>query len=62
MNKNEILVLVQKVFERCNNDRDKTAEELMKLAEEDPKLMLYFLDHGVDMLRAIAEGQLETKH
>ena len=62
MKKEKILKIVLEVVNKCGNDTDKAANVLMLMAEERPELMLEFINHGIDVIKAIAEGQLETKH
>ncbi|KKM04562.1 hypothetical protein LCGC14_1763030 [marine sediment metagenome] len=62
MEKEKVLNLVTEALNKSGGDESKAADILMAMAEDEPELMLEFLNHGVTALRAIAEGQLATKH
>ncbi len=56
----DLIRIVFKELEDCGNDKDKIAERLMELAEKDPDLMLALAEHGLNIVRALAE-KVKTK-
>ncbi len=58
----DLINIVFNEIEQYGDDKDKLAERLMELAEQEPDLMLEFTEHGIDILRAIAEKAKGTVH
>ena len=62
MTKDEVINIVNEMLLECNHDKDNVADALMEKAEQEPELMLEFMNHGIKVLKGIAEGNLSTKH
>lgn len=58
----DLIRIVFKELEDCGDDTDKVADRLMELAKEKPDLMLAFMEHGIDIIRALAEKEKGTIH
>lgn len=62
MDEEKVMARVLGVVNDCGRDSDLAAKRLMEMAEEDPELMIAFVEHGVEILRSVAQGALATKH